>query len=198
MIDEKLLCMYEIFQKAVNHQEKNVSLFDIASGNVVLQLFQKNMTRATWPVVKFNGDESVGCRLATNEVQFYDPGDFSKGFVNRLRVQGVAAVSFKTIFQSYVAVFVPNLRLLWPSVLISVSGTIWKRSSLNHKGGMSVTSEWSPDVAYFMTAVARGYKLIMADWKPESPEMFVDIEVFVKSVDSLKIEEPKSQGSKLK
>ncbi|KAG9158673.1 hypothetical protein Leryth_024179, partial [Lithospermum erythrorhizon] len=48
------------------------------------------MTRATWPVVKFNGDESVGCRLATNEVLY--PGDFSKGFVNRLRVQGVAVV----------------------------------------------------------------------------------------------------------
>ncbi|GAA0148343.1 translation initiation factor [Lithospermum erythrorhizon] len=361
----------QIFQKAVNHQEKNVSLFDIASGNVVLQLFQKNMTRATWPVVKFNGDESVGCRLATNEVQFYDPGDFSKGFVNRLRVQGVAAVELSKTPQSYVAVFVPESKGMPASVQIFACGkdlqsqpiarrsffrcstvqmswnngstgllivvqadvdktnqSYYGESKLNYlttdgshdglvplrkegpvhdvqwsstgkefavvygfmpatatifdkkckpllelgsgpyntirflfppiwfalitfylvlclagfgnlpgdmafwdymekkqlgttKAECSVTSEWSPDGRYFMTAttaprlqVDNGVKifhhngnlyfkkmfgkLFQADWKPESPEMFGDIEELVKSVDSLKIEEPKSQGSKLK
>ncbi|KAG9136871.1 hypothetical protein Leryth_026098 [Lithospermum erythrorhizon] len=90
------------------------------------RLFQKNMTRATWPVVKFNGDESVGCRIATNEVQFYDPGDFSKGFVNRLRVQGVAAVELSKTPQSYVAVFVPESKGMPASVQMFACGKIYK------------------------------------------------------------------------
>ncbi|GAA0183663.1 translation initiation factor [Lithospermum erythrorhizon] len=326
------------------------------------------------PVVKFNGDESVGFRIATNEVQFYDPGDFSKGFVNRLRVQGVAAVELSKTPQSYVAVFVPESKGMPASVQIFACGkdlqslpiarrsffrcstvqmswnngstgllivvqadvdktnqSYYGESKLNYlttdsshdglvplrkegpvhdvqwsstgkefavvygfmpamatifdkkckpllelgsgsyntirflfppiwfalinfylvlclagfgnlpgdmafwdymekkqlgttKAECSVTSEWSPDGRYFMTAttaprlqVDNGVKIFhhngnlyfkkmfailfcilysQADWKPESPEMFVDIEVFVKSVDSLKIEEPKSQGSK--
>ncbi|KAG9159358.1 hypothetical protein Leryth_017973 [Lithospermum erythrorhizon] len=74
------------------------------------------------------------------------------------------------------------------------------------KAECSVTSEWSPDGRYFMTAttaprfqVDNGVKifyhngnlyfkqmfgkLFQADWKPESPEMFGDVEEFVKSVD---------------
>ncbi|XVF37586.1 hypothetical protein REPUB_Repub20aG0022200 [Reevesia pubescens] len=37
-------------------------------------------------------------------------------------------------------------------------------------------------------------KLFQADWKPESPDKFSEITELIKSVDSMKVEETKSQG----
>ncbi|KAG9154564.1 hypothetical protein Leryth_014994 [Lithospermum erythrorhizon] len=42
-------------------------------------------------VVNFNLDESLACRVATNEVRFYDPCDFSKGFGMPASVQILAS-----------------------------------------------------------------------------------------------------------
>ncbi|KAG9128875.1 hypothetical protein Leryth_009648 [Lithospermum erythrorhizon] len=77
------------------------------------------------------------------------------------------------------------------SLYLSLGAAFWdymeKKQLGTTKAECSVTSEWSP----------------MADWKPESPEMFGDIEELVKSVDSLKIKSlnhgPNSsnQGQKL-
>ncbi|XP_057430472.1 uncharacterized protein LOC130749682 isoform X2 [Lotus japonicus] len=81
----------------------------------------------------------------------------------------------------------------------------------------SVTSEWSPDGCYFMTAttaprlqVDNGIKifhyngslyfkkmfdkLFQADWKPESPSKFGDIAELIKSIDSVKLEDKKPSG----
>lgn len=84
------------------------------------------------------------------------------------------------------------------------------------KAECSVTSEWSPDGCYFMTAttaprlqIDNGIKvfiyngslyfkrmfdrLYQADWKPDSPERFGDIADLVKLVDTLKIDQTKQQ-----
>lgn len=63
------------------------------------------------PCVRFSSDEAVACRLATNEVQFFDTGDFSKGVVNRLRVPGIAGFELSKSPGSYVAVFVPESKV---------------------------------------------------------------------------------------
>lgn len=69
------------------------------------------------PSIKFSSDEAVACRLATNEIQFFDVGDFSKAFINRLRVPGVAALELSKAPGSHVAAFVPEskveTRALW-------------------------------------------------------------------------------------
>ncbi|VFQ72495.1 unnamed protein product [Cuscuta campestris] len=85
------------------------------------------------------------------------------------------------------------------------------------KAELSVSSEWSPDGRYFMTAttaprlqVDNGIKvfhhngalyfkkmfekLYQADWKPESPDKFGELSQLVEAVDSLKIGETKTQG----
>lgn len=38
----------QTFQKPVSPQEKNVTLWNVGSGDAVYQLFQKNMTKTTW------------------------------------------------------------------------------------------------------------------------------------------------------
>ncbi|CAA2990787.1 eukaryotic translation initiation factor 2A isoform X2 [Olea europaea var. sylvestris] len=350
------------FQKPTSPQEKNVVLWKIDTGDSAYQLSQKNMTKATWPVIRFSSDEAVACRLATNEIQFFDPVHFSRGIVNRLRVPSIAAFELSRNVGSYVASFVPeskgmpanvqifargkelqsqpvarrsffrcsSVQLNWncdsTGLLVVVQSDVDKtnqsyygETKLNYlttdgtheglvplrkegpvhdvqwsyagkefavvygfmpamvtifdkkcnpllelgtgpyntirwnpkgkficvagfgnlpgdmafwdymekqklgttKAELSVTSEWSPDGRYFMTAttaprlqVDNGIKifhhngslyykrmfdkLFQADWKPESPDKFGDIAELVKSVDLLKVEETKTQapGSK--
>ncbi|XP_027117751.1 eukaryotic translation initiation factor 2A isoform X1 [Coffea arabica] len=112
----------QTFQKSTSPQDKNVVLWRIDHGDSVHHLSQKNMTKATWPSIKFSLDEAIACRLATNEVQFFDPEDFSKGIVHRLRVPGVAAVELSKTPGAYVAAFVPESKGMPASVQIFATG----------------------------------------------------------------------------
>ena len=63
------------------------------------------------PSIRFSSDEAVACRLATNEIQFFDAADFSKGILHRLRIPGVAAVELSKAPGSHVAAFVPESKV---------------------------------------------------------------------------------------
>lgn len=69
------------------------------------------------PSIQFSFDEAVACRLATNEIQFFDAGDFSKGVVHRIRVPGVAAIELSKAPGSHVAAFVPESKVCAPQAL---------------------------------------------------------------------------------
>ncbi|PON77676.1 LOW QUALITY PROTEIN: Guanine nucleotide-binding protein, beta subunit [Parasponia andersonii] len=112
----------QTFQKTSGPQEKNVNLWKIESGDSVYQQFQKNMTKTTWPSIRFSSIEAVAYRLATNEIQFFDAGDFSKGIVHRIRVPGVAAVELSWGPAAYVAAFVPESKGVPASVQIFTCG----------------------------------------------------------------------------
>ncbi|KAF9604591.1 hypothetical protein IFM89_008035 [Coptis chinensis] len=343
----------QTFQKSSTPQEKNLVLWNIHTGTPVYQLFQKNMSKTTWPSIQFSSDEAVACRLATNEIQFFDTGDFSKGFTYRLRIPGIAAVELSKAPGSYVAAFVAESKGIPASIQIfscakdeqaqavarrgffrcstvqmswnygssgllvvaqsdvdKTNQSYYGESKLNYlttdgaheglvplrkegpvhdvrwsstgsefavvygfmparatmfdkkcnpllelgtgpyntirwnpkgkwfgnlpgdvafwdytekklvgttKAELSVTSEWSPDGRYFMTAttaprlqVDNGIKifhhdgslhfkkmfdkLYQAEWKPDAPERFSDIAELVQSIGSLKIEATKTQG----
>ncbi|CAN1731862.1 Eukaryotic translation initiation factor 2A [Linum perenne] len=98
----------QTFQKSSTPEEKNVVLWRTETGDALHSHFQKNSTKATWPSIRFSSDETVACRLATNEIQFFDPKDFSKGFVNRLRVPNIAGFELSALPGSHVAAFVPE------------------------------------------------------------------------------------------
>lgn len=66
------------------------------------------------PSIQFSSDEAVACRMATNEVQFFDTGDFSKGVIYRLKVPGVAAIELSKTPGSHVAVLVPESKVCIP------------------------------------------------------------------------------------
>nr|AKM76409.1 eukaryotic translation initiation factor eIF2A family protein [Melianthus villosus] len=98
----------QTFQKSTTPQEKNVVIWKIETGEPLYHQFQKNMTKTTWPSVRFSSDETVACRMATNEIQFLDTADFSKGIVSRLRIPGVAAIELAKAPGTHVAAFVPE------------------------------------------------------------------------------------------
>ncbi|KAK2970268.1 hypothetical protein RJ640_018453 [Escallonia rubra] len=286
----------QTFQKALSPQQKNVTLWKVETGDLVYQLFQKNMTKASWPSIVFSSDEASACRLATNEIQLFDAGDFSKGIIHRIRVPGIAGIELSKTPGSHVAAFVPEskgmpasvqifacgkdspsqpvarrsffrcstVQLSWnygsTGLLIVVQSDVDKtnqsyygESRLNYlttdgthdgvvplrfgnlpgdmvfwdymekkqlgttKAEWSVTSEWSPDGRYFLTAttaprlqVDNGIKIFLhngslyfkkmfdklyqVDWKPESPDKFGEIAEVVKSLDSLKVDDTKMRG----
>ncbi|MQM05158.1 hypothetical protein Taro_037964 [Colocasia esculenta] len=108
----------QTFQKSSQPQEKNVTLWNIETGAPVYQQFQKNVSKTTWPMIQFNYDESVACRLSTNEIQFFDANDFSKGAVNRLRIPGITAVELSKGLGSHIAAFVAESKGMPASVQI--------------------------------------------------------------------------------
>lgn len=63
------------------------------------------------PSIKFSSDEAVACRLATNEIQFFEALDFSKGVVYRIRVLGVAAAELSRAPGSHIAAFIPESKV---------------------------------------------------------------------------------------
>ncbi|KAF4362175.1 hypothetical protein F8388_010609 [Cannabis sativa] len=101
----------QTFQKSSTPQQKNVTVWNIETGDPVYHQFQKNMTKTTWPSIRFCSNEAVAYRHATNEIQFFDAGDFSKGIVRRIRVPGVAAAELSWAPPSYVAAFVPEAKV---------------------------------------------------------------------------------------
>ncbi|KAF2594792.1 hypothetical protein F2Q70_00044639 [Brassica cretica] len=121
----------QTFQKPTTPQEKNVSLWNTETGDLAHGLYQKSITKTTWPSIRFSPDESSACRLATNEVQFFDPKDFSKGITSRIRVPSVAAFELSKTPASHVAVFVPEVKVLfiaWAIILCALSILVQKGS----------------------------------------------------------------------
>ncbi|OVA00079.1 Translation initiation factor [Macleaya cordata] len=112
----------QTFQKSSTPQEKNLVLWKIETGAPVYHQFQKSMSKTTWPSIHFSSDESVACRMATNEIQFFDTGDFSKGIAYRLRIPGVAAIELSKAPGSHVAAFVPESKGIPASVQIFACG----------------------------------------------------------------------------
>lgn len=136
----------QTFQKSSTPQEKNVTLWKIETGDPVYQQFQKNMTKSTWPSIRFSSNEDVACRLATNEIQFFEAGDLSKGIVYRIRVPGVAAVELSKAPASHVAVFVPESKGVPASVQIFTCGKDPQKQPVSRKSffrSSSVQLSWN-------------------------------------------------------
>ncbi|KAL2630985.1 hypothetical protein R1flu_015671 [Riccia fluitans] len=99
----------QTFQKPTG-QEKNLTLWDLKSGSIAFQLFQKTMSKSNWPAIQFSDDETLACRLVTNEVHFYDGRDFQKGIIDKLRLPGIAGVQLSHAPGSHVAAYVPEMK----------------------------------------------------------------------------------------
>ncbi|RLN07204.1 eukaryotic translation initiation factor 2A [Panicum miliaceum] len=108
----------QTFQKSSSPQEKNVTVWQVDTAVALYQHYQKSMSKATWPMIQFSADESVGCRMIPNEIQFFDPKDFTKGVLSRIRMPGIAAMQLATAPGSHVAGFVPEAKGVPASVQI--------------------------------------------------------------------------------
>eukprot|EP01018_Ginkgo_biloba_P001438 Gb_23914 [translate_table: standard] len=108
----------QTFQRSSGGQDKNLILWDVQSGATVYQQFQKTISKSTWPSIQFSEDETVACRMATNEIHIFDPQDFAKGIIRKLRLPGIGGLQLAMAPPTYLAAYVPESKGIPASVQI--------------------------------------------------------------------------------
>ncbi|KAK9828927.1 hypothetical protein WJX72_002838 [[Myrmecia] bisecta] len=84
---------FERPNKDAGNAQKNLKLWDLATGEVVVQLFQQTMSKEKWPCLQLPPDESIVCHCVSNAVNIYDPRNFSAGVLRKLSLKGVGGVA---------------------------------------------------------------------------------------------------------
>eukprot|EP00850_Spirogloea_muscicola_P018643 SM000173S03012 [mRNA] locus=s173:161487:165551:- [translate_table: standard] len=150
----------QTWQRPTSPDAKNLTLWDAATGQPLLQFFQKLRTPESWPSWQFSADERQACRVVRNEVHFFDGADLAGGIVARLRLPSVAAAQLAPSPPYHVAAYVPELKGAPASVRVYRRDTVedgqpvarrsfFKSSSarfLWNKGGTAVLVQTHSDV----------------------------------------------------
>jgi translation initiation factor 2A len=97
--------------------EKNLSVWRVATGEKVYACFQKSFQSAFWPYLQFSDDDAVACRAVTNEVHFFRTDDFETR-ATRLRVPQIALGKLSPGPSPAVATFVPEKKGIPGSVSV--------------------------------------------------------------------------------
>ncbi|KAI5475647.1 hypothetical protein MNV49_001064, partial [Pseudohyphozyma bogoriensis] len=118
---------------------KNMKVWDVATGAELIGWGQKSLEG--W-ALQYTADESKAVRVVTNEVQVYDPKDFAKGVVDKLRLEGVASCQVSPGPNPNVALFISEKKGAPASVKIhslallsvpSASKTFYKSDKITMK-----------------------------------------------------------------
>ena len=56
-----------------------LQLLNVKTGEVAMQLYQKTMSKESWPCLRLSADEAVACHLVTNAVNVYSTSNFAAG-----------------------------------------------------------------------------------------------------------------------
>jgi translation initiation factor 2A len=110
----------EIYQKANASgagEEKNLSVWNVTTGEKVYACFQKSFNSLSWPYLQFSADDKVACRAVSNEVHFFDTDKFDESAA-RLKVPQVALAKLSPGADPSVATFVPEKKGIPGSVCI--------------------------------------------------------------------------------
>jgi translation initiation factor 2A len=86
-------------------QHKNLRIFSVSTGEELISFSQKYQD--AWDV-QYTISESHAIRLVGSEVQVFNPAEWEKGIVDRLKVEGASAVMLSPGLNPSVAIFVPE------------------------------------------------------------------------------------------
>ncbi|EIN07884.1 translation initiation factor eIF-2A [Punctularia strigosozonata HHB-11173 SS5] len=84
-------------------QHKNLRIFSVSTGEELASFTQKS--QEGWDV-QYTISESHAIRLAGQEIQVFNPADWSKGVVDKLKVEGVKSITLSPGLNPSVAVFI--------------------------------------------------------------------------------------------
>lgn len=84
-------------------QHKNLRVFSVSSGEELTSFTQKSQNG--WEL-QFTISESHAVRLVNQELQVFHPADWSKGVVDKLRLDNLNAISLSPGLNPSIAVFV--------------------------------------------------------------------------------------------
>jgi len=84
-------------------QHKNLRVFSVSTGSELVAFSQK--AQDGWEI-QYTVSESYAVRLVGNDVQVFKPADWSKGIIEKLKVEGATSVSLSPGLNPSIAVFV--------------------------------------------------------------------------------------------
>ena len=84
-------------------QHKNFRVFSASTGEELISFSQKY--QEGWDL-QYTSSESHAIRLVSSEIHVYNPQDWSKGIVDRLKVEGCTSVTLSPGLNPALAVFV--------------------------------------------------------------------------------------------
>lgn len=89
-------------------QHKNLRIFSVSTGEELIAFSQKS--QEGWDL-QYTISESHAIRLVSQEIQVFRPSEWSKGVVDKLKVEGATSISLSPGLNPSVAVFVAEKKV---------------------------------------------------------------------------------------
>ena len=89
-------------------QHKNLRVFSVSTGEELISFTQKS--QEGWEL-QYTISESHAIRLVSSEIQVFRPAEWSKGVVDKLKVEGSTSVALSPGLNPSVAVFVAEKKV---------------------------------------------------------------------------------------
>lgn len=89
-------------------QHKNLRVFSVSTGEELISFTQKS--QESWDL-QYTISESHAIRLVSSDIQVFRPAEWSKGIVDKLKVEGATSVSLSPGLNPSVAVFVAEKKV---------------------------------------------------------------------------------------
>lgn len=86
-------------------QHKNLRIFSVSTGEELISFSQKS--HDGWDV-QYTISESHAIRLVGQEIHVFNPAEWGKGIVDRLKVEGASSITLSPGLNPSVAIFVPE------------------------------------------------------------------------------------------
>ena len=105
------LCTYRHFipvKLEDGSQHKNLRVFSVSTGEELISFTQKS--QESWDL-QYTISESHAIRLVSSDIQVFRPAEWSKGIVDKLRVEGATSISLSPGLNPSVAVFVAEKKV---------------------------------------------------------------------------------------
>lgn len=68
----RILVVFFLLPDKSQGPEKNLVLFDVASGEPIFEMYQKSFSSEAWPTLHFDAQEKYVTKMVTNEIHFYE------------------------------------------------------------------------------------------------------------------------------
>ena len=98
-----------------NAQHKNLRVFSVSTGEELISFAQKS--QESWDL-QYTISESHAIRLVSSDIQVFRPAEWSKGIVDKLKVEGATSVSLSPGLNPSVAVFVAEKKVDFFMILL--------------------------------------------------------------------------------
>ena len=113
-------------------QHKNLRVFSVSTGEELIAFSQKSLEG--WEL-QYTISESHAIRLVGQEIQVFRPAEWSKGVVDKLKVEGATSISLSPGLNPSVAVFIAEKKV---SVAV-LSPSSWPARSVGHCHRLSLS-----------------------------------------------------------